>query len=244
MTDTDQIREWYYRGVVLNHADRGTPGYEPECNHDHPTLGFPQEGGGHYFEPVHPLTYEAFQAYVTVMRYWGETMPGAGGVNQCRNIGTGDWPSTHAYIVSVDLPPDERKSAKFVTAIARIRTNSGTQVFRTLTSDRMHDQIDCSPADLATGIDLATVAGITEQEMKENMKIPLRSWARSTFKWMIENRFYREQTDLDKVRETLDFQQIMVTQRRMHDAAVRAGSTGDIDKAIAVHSEDPDAHHE
>ena len=55
-----------------------------------------------------------------------------------------------------------------------------------------------------------------EQDMAEP-KIPLESWAVDTFKWMIANKIYTEQTDLSKVRETYDFQQMAVMTKRMHD---------------------------
>ena len=158
MTSSEQIRKWYHQGVVLNHADRGTPGYEPVCNHRHPTVAFPRSGGV-FNEPVHPLCHEAFEAYAAVMRHMGVNMPSAGGVNHCRNIGTSDDPSLHAYLCAIDLPPNSFKSAAFLAAILAIRTNSGARVFRNLSGDRMHDQIDCSPADLATGIDWSTVVG-------------------------------------------------------------------------------------
>ena len=163
MAKTDQVREWYHRFVVLNHHSRGSIGYEPICNHKQPTVQFPNDSGGVYIEPVHPLTVEAWEAYVTVMNHHGETMTGAGGVNQCRNIGDSNWPSLHAYLCAVDLPPNSRKSAAFIGDMGKIKTNNGAFVFRNLVGDRMHDQIDCSPADLATGIDPTTVIG--EEEM-------------------------------------------------------------------------------
>jgi len=158
MASSEDIRKWYHEDVVLNHADRGNPGYEPVCNHNYPTVAFPRSGGV-FNEPVHPLCFEAFEAYTTVMRHLGVDMPGAGGVNSCRNIGTSDNPSLHSYLCAVDLPPNSFKPAEFLAAIKTIRTNSGAQVFRTLRGDRMHDQINCSPTGLATGIDWSTVAG-------------------------------------------------------------------------------------
>ena len=68
-------------------------------------------------------------------------------------------PSLHAYLCAVDLPPNSYKPTSFIVAIEDVRTNSGAQVFRNLTGDRMHDQINCSPKALATGIDWSTVAG-------------------------------------------------------------------------------------
>ncbi len=159
MASTEQIRKWFHEGVVLNHASRGQAGYKPVCNHNHPRVSFPSEGGASFAEPVHPLTVEAFEAYVSVMKQHGETMSGAGGVNACRNIGTSNNPSLHAYLCAVDLPPNSRKSTGFLADMGRIRTNSGAVVFRNLSGDRMHDQINCSPADLATGIDWNTVVG-------------------------------------------------------------------------------------
>ncbi len=170
MTSSEDIREWYHEGVVLNHADRGTPGYEPRCNHNHPTVAFPRSGGV-FNEPVHPLCREAFEAYAAVMHHLGVDMPGAGGVNHCRNIGTTDDPSLHAYLCAIDLPPNSFKSATFLAAIMAIRTISGARVFRTLAGDRMHDQIDCSPADLASGIDWTTVIGedmpLTDEDLQK-----------------------------------------------------------------------------
>ncbi len=159
MTATDQIRKWYHRDVVLNHDERGQPGYHPHCNHAHPTVEIPREGGGVWVRPAHPFTTEAFNAYIAVMIHHRETMPEAGGLGHCRNIGGKDWPSLHAYLCAIDLPPNSRKRNAFVIAAQAIRTKSGARVFRTLSGDRMHDQIDCSPTALASGIDWSTVAG-------------------------------------------------------------------------------------
>ncbi len=156
MTATEQIRKWYHDDVVLNHHERGQPGYHPHCNHDHPTVAFPREGGV-FNEPVHPDTFEAFTAYVAVMRHFGVMMTGSGGVNHCRNIGNGDWPSLHAYLCAVDLTSG--KTREFRAAINAMRAISGARLFRTLSGDTMHDQVDCSPTALASGVDWATVAG-------------------------------------------------------------------------------------
>lgn len=52
------------------------------------------------------------------------------------------------------------------------------------------------------------------QEVPVSEKIELKSWARPSFQWMIDNGYYTEQTDLDLVRETYGFQQITVNQHR------------------------------
>ncbi len=159
MASTEQIRKWYHKGVVLNHALRGTPGYHPHCDHNHPKVAFPNQSGGFYNEPVHPLTFEAWTAYTTVMKAMGIKMSSAGGVNSCRNIFDTDDPSLHAYLCACDLPPNNYKPTAFLVAIEDIRCNNRAKVFHNLSGDRMHDQINCSPADLATGIDWTTVAG-------------------------------------------------------------------------------------
>ncbi len=177
MADTDQIREWYHEGVVLNHNKRGQQGYTPKCNHsDKPKVGIPNSDGGLYFEPVHPLTVEAWEAYVMVMNHHGETITGDGGINACRNIGDTDWPSLHAYLCALDSPPNSRKSHLFITDIEKIRTNNRPQVFRNLAGDRMHDQINCSPSDLATGIDWNTVVGHTGDDMPTAEEIASAVW--------------------------------------------------------------------
>ncbi len=159
MTATEQIRKWYHDDVVLNHHERGQPGYHPHCNHNHPTVEIPREGGGVWVRPAHPLATEAFNAYIQVMRHHRETMPGAGGLGHCRVIANTDWPSLHAYLCAIDLPPNSRKGNEFVRDAHLIRVNSGARVFRTISGDRMHDQIDCSPTALESGIDWSTVAG-------------------------------------------------------------------------------------
>jgi hypothetical protein len=161
MALTDQVRIWYPE-VVLNHAQRGQPGYEPVCDITKAVrLEFPKAGGEVYRLLVHPKTKEAWQAYVVVMRKYGIVVPLAGGTHNCRNIGTSDWPSLHAYCTALDLPPNSYKPAAFQTAVLAIRTNDGAQVFKNLASidDRMHDQINCSPTALASGIDWTTVEG-------------------------------------------------------------------------------------
>lgn len=152
---------------MLNHADRGTSGYKPKCNHWQPTVGIPRSTGGVFDEPVHPLTVEAWKAYVQVMSFHGETITSAGGVDSCRNIANSNMPSLHAYLCALDSPPNGRKSEAFLVDMLKIRTNNGVRVFHNLPGDRMHDQINCSPFDLATGIDWDTVVG----ELNEGMNM-------------------------------------------------------------------------
>lgn len=161
MADTEQKRKWFPEHVT-NHADRGTAGYKPKCDWSGAAVvAVPNSSGGVYIEPIHPKTWEAWDAYVFLMREFGQTITSAGGVNSCRNIGTSVWPSLHAYLLALDNPPNSRKSAVFQSAVLAVKCNNGKRVFKNLASsdDRMHDEIDCSPADLATGIDWSTVKG-------------------------------------------------------------------------------------
>lgn len=181
MASTDQVRQWY-PDVVVNHAKRGTAGFTPICDTSKAIrVPFPKEGGGTYSLLVHPKTKEAWEAYVTVMAAFGETVPSAGGTHNCRNIANTNSPSLHAYCVALDIPPNDRKSAEFQAAVLKIKTNSGVTVFKNLASinDRMHDQIDCSPEALASGINwTSVVGGIVADHSHKPMPNELpRDWA-------------------------------------------------------------------
>lgn len=155
MAATDTVRGWY-RETLSNHDQRGTSGYEPRCNWGIAvTVDFPNQSGGHYSEPVHPATAEAWRVYTRLMELHGVKMSSGGGVNSCRNIAGTNWPSLHAYLVACDLPPNNYKPQAFIDDVLAVRTNSGAQVFLNgaVFNDRMHDQINCSQSDLATGID-------------------------------------------------------------------------------------------
>lgn len=161
MATTEQKRKWYPEHVT-NHADRGTAGFKPKCDWSGAALiAVPNDSGGVYIEPVHPKTAEAWDAYVFLMRHFNQSITNAGGVNSCRNIGSSVWPSLHAYLLGMDNPPNSRKSEAFQTAVLKVKTNNGKTVFKNLASidDRMHDEIDCSPDDLVTGINWFTVEG-------------------------------------------------------------------------------------
>lgn len=163
MATTDQVRGWYSEWVT-NHADRGKPGFKPRCQTiPSVVVDFPRLGGGVWRLPVHARCAEAFDAYAHLMRHHGVAMAPAGGVHNCRNIAGTNMPSLHAYGVCIDLPPNDYKPAPFQRDVLAVRTKSGVRVWRNLAdaNDRMHDQIDCSPADLASGIDWTTVAGYT-----------------------------------------------------------------------------------
>lgn len=181
MASTDQVRKWYPE-LVINHTKRGTAGFAPKCDTSKAErVPFPAEGGGTYYLVVNPKCKEAFGAYASLMRAFGETVPPSGGTFNCRNIAGSNSPSLHAYGVAIDLPPNSRKSTTFQSAVLRMKTKSGVRVWKNLISinDRMHDQIDCSPADLASGIDWSTVGEPIMSDHKHNPapnQLP-RSWA-------------------------------------------------------------------
>ena len=195
---TDQVRRWYSEPVT-NHDDRGEPGYEPKVDHRRTSEGgpavikaFPKAGGGFYNEPVHARTGELWDAYIALMKRYGVAMPSAGGVDAVRNIGDTDWPSLHCYLVAVDLPPNSYKPAEFIEAIEAIRTKSGAQAFRNLDGDRMHDEVTCSPADVDSGVDWATVEGVTPASTYRGVAdCPISGgkvlpWVRDVIDWGIE----------------------------------------------------------
>jgi hypothetical protein len=117
---------------------------------------------------VHPAQQDAWMAFAAVMRQFGYPIrEGASGTANCRNIGNKAFgnPSLHAHLSAIDLNPSKNtgtatdQPADLQTALAAIRTRRGDSVFRNLADDRMHWQINCSRASLATGIDPATVSG-------------------------------------------------------------------------------------
>lgn len=108
----------------------------------------------------------AFEAFASIMRKHGYLFrDSSGGTYNCRKIsGTDTW-SLHAYALAIDLNPTVNKygsplrhdyPAEFIEDVENLETVSGASVFqwggRWGTPDAMHWQIDCSPADLATGI--------------------------------------------------------------------------------------------
>ena len=237
MASTDQVRNWYPE-VVLNHAQRCQPGYEPICD----PVGkatkvlFPREGGGDYSLWVHPKTKEAWKAYVQTMRHHGETVPPHGGTHNCRNIGTGDCPSLHAYCTALDLPPNSRKSVAFQTAVLNIRTKSGVRVFKNLANidDRMHDQIDCSPADLATGIDWSTVPGAAPAPPQEDEMALKRGDGGVGVRWYQEALLGWNPASLPQFGADGDFGAETETAVKNFQAFVQVPQTGIIDGALGM----------
>ena len=134
----------------------------------------PVYGAGHI--TIRKSTRAAWEALSDVLR-WADykTRAGDTGAYNCRKITGGRGYSLHAYGIAADLNWSSNPygpvlhtdmPASMVNAITDIRTHSGAQVFRwggsySGNKDAMHYEIVCSPADLATGIDDATVKGRT-----------------------------------------------------------------------------------
>lgn len=151
MASSSQLREWWnpYR-----------------CNPDMMTdvLFFGKHIGG-----VATPTVEAFAALETALRDTGYA-PSSRWAYNCRRIANSDRYSLHAYGIAIDIDPplnpyvsgglDWGKTAFIpaqIEAVENIQTNQGVKVWAwggrwTTRQDYMHFQIDCNPAQLATGI--------------------------------------------------------------------------------------------
>lgn len=238
MASTDQVRQWYPE-LVTNHAKRGTAGFTPKCDTSKgERVAFPAQGGGTYYLLVNPKTVEAFKAYAALMRAFGETVPSAGGTHNCRNISGSNSPSLHAYAVAIDLPPNSRKSAAFQTAVLRMKTKSGVRVWKNLASidDRMHDQIDCSPADLATGIDWSTVGEEMAADHKHNpapSDLP-RSWADGAWQMWVERSGTNNDTRTqDFYREDMSWVYTRVIRPLEGELSTQADEIRDLESRVA-----------
>lgn len=127
------------------------------------------------------LIVPALQALDTILEAHAYRPRAGTGCFNCRAITGGTKLSTHAFGVADDINPPENpySTSKLVTDMPRdmvdeilaIRTNSGAQVWTwggdwdghpdtgEDVYDAMHYQIACTPAELATGINWATVGG-------------------------------------------------------------------------------------
>jgi hypothetical protein len=143
--------------------------WRPPCTGPFVTVYPPGEGRWQ----VRASAREAFEALAQTMRAFGYKSRYADtGAGVCRHkVGRpGEW-SNHAYWTAADTnwqsgPYGTRRTDRppgLNQAIVAIRTNNGKQVFNNgifwRTPDPMHDEIVCSPQDLAHGINWATVPG-------------------------------------------------------------------------------------
>lgn len=129
---------------------------------------------------VCPVAVEAFEALDKALKATGRTSKSIGTYN-CRPITGGTKLSLHAFGIADDDNPFALGNGYYagvslfswsrtdftpeqVAAVEAIKTKNGKKVFRwggwwTIGRDYMHWEIDCSPSDLATGIDWSTVKG-------------------------------------------------------------------------------------
>jgi len=157
MASSSQLRAWWT-------ADKCKPARLTRV----PLLG--------YTRPVAGRSVEAWDAWSRVLEAKGYDAVSVGTFN-CRLIGGSTRYSLHSYGIAVDVDPyalgnpfrvptgpvwDITKFTRVqVEAVEAIRSNNGAVVWqwggRWRKADTMHWQINCQPADLATGIDWSTV---------------------------------------------------------------------------------------
>lgn len=133
-------------------------------------ISIPLHGSG--VVQVRSSVYEAVQALNSQLIRWNYRTRRAdtGGFNCRPTVGGSGW-SLHAYGIAIDINwltnPYSRRlitdmPRAMVEAICAIRTNNGKQVWNwggywSGNKDAMHYEVVCSPRDLATGINWATV---------------------------------------------------------------------------------------
>lgn len=142
--------------------------WEPRCTP--PWVRFRLYGGA--VVTVDALLVEAMTAMNTIAEAYNYPCSGPdNGAYNCRKVkGTKSW-SKHAYAIAVDRrwntnpyrrPLTTDRPAAMNRAMVSVRTNNGRQVWiwggYWNTPDAMHDEAGCTPQDLATGINWATVA--------------------------------------------------------------------------------------
>lgn len=142
--------------------------WEPRCTP--PWVRFRLYGGA--VVTVDALLVEAMRAMNAIAEAYDYPCSGPdNGAYNCRKVkGTNSW-SKHAYAIAVDRrwktnpyrrPLTTDRPAAMNRALVSVRTNNGRQVWiwggYWTTPDAMHDEVGCTPQDLATGINWATVA--------------------------------------------------------------------------------------
>jgi hypothetical protein len=142
----------------------------PRCTGPFLTIRLHGEGS----VTVRPAIGDAVLALDACLRKWNyRTRRSDTGAGNCRpKVSGGGW-SMHAYWIALDINWNSNPYGKrlitdmpieMVRAICAIRTNNGKQVwnwggFWRNNKDAMHFEIVCKPADIATGINPATVPG-------------------------------------------------------------------------------------
>lgn len=121
---------------------------------------------------VDPLMVEAVMVLNVIAELYNYPCSGPdNGAFNCRNVKGTKKRSKHAYGIAIDRrwktnpqgkPLRTDRPAAMNRAIVSVRTNNGAQVWiwggYWNTPDAMHDEAGCTPQDLATGINWATVA--------------------------------------------------------------------------------------
>lgn len=127
------------------------------------------QGDGKLWElPVADRAGDAFKAMAEIAKRHGYLfLEAAGGTWVVRNIGGTNIPSLHSYGIAMDWNPSKNPwktcttniPQNMIVEVLALRTGNGKPVFTwggnwrpCSNADPMHFQIDCSPADLLTGI--------------------------------------------------------------------------------------------
>lgn len=198
----------------------------------------------------------AFEALSDLMGSHGYLFrESAGGSYNCRQIAGSDEYSLHAYAIALDLNPSKNAYGQcgsdmppeFVEDVLALRTGNGAAVFSwggnwrpCSTADPMHFQIDCSPADLETGIGDDMTAAEMREIMYEWFGAPIGipdDPSRRTNQGIV-NGVWHPVIYGEKAMDLL------------HEAAKHPGGSSagasmeDVDEAISEHALNPDAHHE
>jgi len=174
MASSSQLRAWWA-------ADKCKPARLTRV----PLLG--------YTRPVAGRSVEAWDAWTRTLEAKQYDAVSVGTYN-CRLIGGSTRYSLHSYGIAVDVDPyalgnpfrvplgsvwDITKFTRLqVEAVEKIRSNNGAVVWqwggRWRKADTMHWQINCAPADLATGVDWSTVdASAPPPSVDEEDTMPL-----------------------------------------------------------------------
>lgn len=185
VASTEEMRQSYPEPVIGVGADG-----HPVCDHSIGVLvAFPTTltGSGDLELLVHPAQVAAWRAFATVMRRMDYVIfDPRTGTAACRNIDDAPFGRTslHAHLSAIDLNPSANTGGatdqppELQAALRRIATNRGDAAFRNLTTDRMHWQIDCTRASLATGIDPATITDPPPTTTEDELMMDRATWRR------------------------------------------------------------------
>jgi hypothetical protein len=185
LVSSQQVREDFPETVV-----GVDPSGNPRCDFSNGVqVGFPTSlrPSGEIEFLVHPAQVEAWNAFAAVMRRFGYVIDDSdSGTANCRNIDSEPFGKTslHAHLSAIDLNPSRNTGSntdqpiEFQEALRAIRTRRGDPVFRNLSDDRMHWQIDCRRSSLATGLEGSPPSAAPRSTDRSEMMMDKETWKR------------------------------------------------------------------